>query len=279
MLHFAKHIKCNIYNIFKLSLILYALLLNSYSSANTNENKIQWGVGFLSIHGNHYRGSDQAKSWFFPIPYFSYKSDSFEADPSYIRGIFYQNRYVSLKFNLMLGLRVENDENIARRGMPNIDYTLEAGPMVIFYLWESKTTPLKLNLEIPIRSVYATNLKYLHSIGYFTVPYLNIIYGLEKTKWDWHAELSLSPMYASQKYHQYFYGIEKEYEIPGRNFYLAHGGYSGFQAALVVNKKWGSIVLIPFIRWDYLRSTVFFNSPLIKKTSYTITGLGLFYLF
>lgn len=278
-MHFINYINCKVYTVLKIIIIYFCISFESFSAQNNLEKKIQWGLGFVNIYGNHYRGSNQEKSWFFPMPYFSYRSDTIEAEPSFIRGIFYRNQYLALKFSLMLGLRVESDENTARKGMKALDYTVEAGPMLIMYLWELNNNQLKLNLEIPIRSVYATNLKYINYVGYFTVPYLNIIYSPGKTNRDWNAELSLSPMFADQKYHQYFYAVEKQFENSHRSYYMPHGGYSGFQAALVINKKWGPIVLIPFVRWDYLKNAVFLPSPLVKTLTYTIAGIGIFYLF
>jgi outer membrane protein len=241
--------------------------------------KFEWGGGFVSIYGNHYRGSDQGKLWIFPIPYFTYKSAKLEAEPSFVRGIFFHNEWFSFKLSLMLGLNVESKKNKAREGMPSLDYTLEAGPMFIFHLWKSKKKDLAINFEWPIRESFATDLSYIKPAGLITVPYINIIHKPTLSVWHWSSEFSVSPMFADQKFHQYFYGVDKQFARAERPFYHAHGGYSGFQTALVLNKRIDNFVIIPFVRWDYLKSAVFEDSPLVKVKHYIIGGLGLFWLF
>ncbi|MBI2522411.1 MAG: MipA/OmpV family protein [Bdellovibrio sp.] len=241
--------------------------------------KFEWGVGLLSIYGHHYRGSDQAKSWFFPMPYFSYTSERIEAETSFIRGIFTRTKLFSFKLSLLLGLRVESENNRAREGMPSLDYTVEAGPMVIFYLWHSENKSLAVNLEIPVRESFATNLHYVRPVGLFTVPYINIIHTPIPSKWNWNSEFSVSPMFADQRFHQYYYGVDPQYVREDRPYYRARGGYSGFQTAIVMNKRVGNIAIIPFARWDYLKGAVFEDSPLVKVKNYAIAGLGIFWLF
>lgn len=263
--------------IFLLSLLF---LQNAHSeSPNVTHKKFEWGAGFLNIYGSHYRGSDQEKLWFFPIPYFTYTSEHIEAEPSFVRGIFFRSDSFEFKLSLMLGLNAESEKNRARAGMPSLDYTLEAGPMFVFHLWQSADKKLDVNFEWPIRYSFATDLSYIKPVGLFTVPYLNIVHDPTPSSWNWSSELSISPMFADQKYHQYFYGVDQQFAQIDRPYYRARGGYSGWQTALVLNKRAGDMVIIPFFRWDYLGNAVFRDSPLVKVKHYTIAGLGLFWIF
>lgn len=257
---------------------LFCLSANA-SQVEASPKHFEWGAGVLSIYGNHYRGSDQGKLWTFPLPYFSYISEHIEAEPSFIRGIFVRNEWFSFKLSLMVGLNAESEENMARAGMPSLDYTFEAGPMFIFHLWKSEDENVLVNFEWPIREIFATDLSYVKHVGLYTVPYFNIKHLPTPTTWNWNSELSVSPMFADQKYHHYFYGVNQEYASPERPYYKAHGGYSGFQTALVLNKHFDNFVMIPFIRWDYLNGARFIDSPLVKTKNYFIGGLGLFWLF
>ncbi|OFZ13742.1 MAG: hypothetical protein A2X86_21465 [Bdellovibrionales bacterium GWA2_49_15] len=256
-------------------LLIFLLLASPFASSE----HFEWGAGLLSLYGHHYRGSDQTKSWFFPTPYFTYTSQRIEAEPSFIRGIFVHNDFFSFKLSLMLGLNVESKENIARSGMPSLDYTVEAGPMLLFYVWRSEKKELAVNFEIPVRQSFATNLRYIKPVGLFTIPYVNIIHSPPPSRWSWKSEFSIGPMFADQGFHQYFYGVDQEFIREGRPYYRARGGYSGFQTALIIHKRVGNLAIIPFARWDYLRSAVFEDSPLVKVSNYMIGGLGLFWLF
>lgn len=116
-------------------------------------------------------------------------------------------------------------------------YVMAAGPMVVFHLWHSQNKDLIINFEIPVRQSFATNLRYLKPVGLFSVPYLNIIHSPPPNSWNWKSEFSISPMYADQKFHQHFYGVDKEFARTERPSYRARGGHSGFQTALILNKR------------------------------------------
>jgi outer membrane scaffolding protein for murein synthesis (MipA/OmpV family) len=258
-------------------ILFFTFSIFAQEQAESTSN-FEWGGGLLTLVGNHYRGSDQGKVWLFPIPYFTYSSKNIEAEPSFIRGIIFHNEWFSFKLSLILGLNVESTNNYAREGMPNLDYTFEAGPMAIFHLWRSKQEHLFVNFEWPVRESFATNFKYIKPAGFFTVPFLNIIHSPTHSSWNWNSEFSISPMYADEKYHQRIYGVDKDFVRSNRPYYRASGGYSGFQTALVLNKRKDNLLMIPFMRWDYLKGAVFEGSPLVKSKNYFLGGLGLFWL-
>lgn len=248
-------------------------------STNAGERHLDLGAGPLTVVGNHYRGSDQTKIWIFPIPYFSYRSDKLEAEPSFIRGILFRNRWFSFKLSLVPGLNVESTKNRARAGMPSLDYSLEVGPMAIFHLWESDDNVFEINFECPVRESFATDLTYIKRAGLITVPYFNLIYKPRKDGWSFDSEFSISPMWASQRYHERFYSVPTQYQTPPRKAYQATGGYSGVQSAIVFNKRIDRIGLLSFIRWDYLKGTAFEDSPLVKQYHFFIGGIGVFWMF
>jgi outer membrane scaffolding protein for murein synthesis (MipA/OmpV family) len=260
-----------------LCFLLYSQILQA-SEGNTQTSKFEWGGGLLGVFGNDYRGSDQGRFWFFPIPYFTYASQKLEAEPSFIRGIIFHNDWISFKLSFVLGLNVESKGNRARIGMPGLDYTFELGPMPIFHLWQSSNLNLAINLECPVRESFATDLTYIKPVGLFSIPYLNIIHHPNSGEGSWNSEFSLGPMYADKKYHQRFYEVEKEFVRADRAFYEASGGYSGLQTAIVLNKRFQNLLMISFVRWDYLKGAVFESSPLVKTKNYFVGGLGLFWM-
>jgi outer membrane scaffolding protein for murein synthesis (MipA/OmpV family) len=245
-----------------------------------DEGKLELGAGPFVVVGNHYRGSDQVKVWVFPLPYFSYRSERIEAEPSFIRGILFHNRWFAFKLSLVPGLNVESKNNRARAGMPSLDYSLEVGPMAIARVWENEEKSVLVNFEIPVRESIATNLKHYHPAGLITVPYLNLIYKpRERDSWSFDSEFSVSPMFASQKYHDRFYTIAQEFQQSGRPAYRARGGYSGLQSAVVLNKRLQRMGILSFFRWDYLKGAAFIDSPLVVQKNFFIGGLGIFWMF
>lgn len=264
----------------KMIRLFYLLIFLSLSfSAMSEEPHLDLGAGPLIVSGNHYRGSDQSNIWIFPLPYFSYKSDRLEAEPSFIRGVLFHNRWFAFKLSLVPGLNVETKKNRARAGMPVIDYSLEAGPMAIVRLWENEARTLFVNFEVPVRESFAVNSKTIRAAGWITVPYVNLIYKPREKGWSFDSEFSVSPMYASAKYHDRFFSVAPQFQTPERPAYKAGGGYSGLQSAVVFNKRFEDIAVLSFLRWDNISKAVFKSSPLVKTQNYFIGGLGVFWMF
>ena len=243
------------------------------------KSQLSYGAGTLTFVANHYRGSDQTKTYVLPLPFIRYRSKTIEADNSMVRGTFFDSDFFQLKLSFMLGLAVESQENTARAGMSNLDWTIEAGPMAIIKLWTSSDKTQSLTIEVPIRQILATDLTYLTPQGIFAVPYLNYIVRPSPFTYNIGGEFSLAAMYGSAKFHDYFYGVSPQFVTPTRELYKAKAGYSGFQATLILNYQYKDLVLIPFARYDNLSSVAFRDSPLFLKNEYFVAGTGIFYLF
>lgn len=264
-----------------LILIIYTILISFFCRAATGEesNSFEWGAGIVPLRLNHYRGSDQFKNYYIPSPYFSYKSEHLEAEPSFVRGVLFRNDIITFKISLMLGLSVESEENRAREGMPDLGYIFEMGPMLIIKIWESPAGKHLLTFEMPVRQVFATDFESVEPVGIFGVPFLNFISLPQKYTLGWRSEFSVAAMYGNEGYHDYFYTVRKRYATEERPAYHASSGYSGIQLAWVLHRKIGNMLFIPFMRYDYLKYAVFEESPLVKTRHYFAFGLGTFYLF
>ncbi len=238
-----------------------------------------WGFGAVPLVINHYRGSDQFKPYIIPSPYLSYRGDTIEAEQSWVRGKLYANDWFALKISMIVGLAVESEDNDARRGMDDLGYMFEAGPMLIVNLWRSADRRHLLTFEAPVRQVFATDFRDIDRVGIFSVPYLNFTSAPGQWSFGCTTEFSVAAMFADRKYHSYFYSVSPAHALPERPAYQARGGYSGIQLALILNRRLGSIQLIPFIRYDYLRRAVFEDSPLVLTPHYFVFGMGTFYVF
>lgn len=259
--------------------LLLLLFLLPVTHAKTTTSAFRWGVGGFSLMGNHYRGSDQTKVFYLPMPYFSYRDETIEAETSFVRGAIYKSQFFDAKISLMAGLAVDSEGNQAREGMPDLDYTFELGPLLIWKFWKSSDKKQRLNIEWPIRQVFSTDLSYVKDHGFFSIPYLNYILAPSKLTFNWHIELSVGPMFGSRAYHEYFYGVHPDFQRPNRPAYQPKSGYSGTQFAILMNRQIDKFLLIPFLRWDNLNGATFVDGPLNKSKNYFIGGLAMFYLF
>lgn len=237
------------------------------------------GAGVLPFRLNHYRGSPQSKTFLFPLVAYTYRGKNVEAESGYVRGhlLKFDNFTVDLSFSL--GLNVNSAQDDLRRGMKNLDPTFELGPMIRYYLWKSKDAKHFVNLEMPYRAVYTTNLQYIDHVGYYSIPYINYLARGTDATFGWTSEVSLGVQYGSRSYHNHFYAVDTQDVTPRRALYHSTGGYSGTQLAVVLSKRINNFLIVPFFRYDYLDGAVYRDSPLYKSPHYTFYGLSLIWYF
>ena len=187
------------------------------------KSKLELGVGFLSFKIPHYRGSDQKKDYFLPLPFFIYSSKNVTAEPSFVRGTFFRKGAFALKLSILAGLSVESRTNRARQGMPNLGFTIETGPMIEVRLWTSQNKKHFINLEAPFRYVIEID-STPKGIGVFAIPYFNWVNRPRKETWNWGSEISFAGLFADENYHDHYYSVGPDYVRPGRPQYAARGG-------------------------------------------------------
>jgi len=238
------------------------------------------GLGLLPFRADHYRGSPQHKWYSFPFPAFIVRGKNVEAENGYIRKHIARistNVVLDLSFNL--GLNVNSDADDLRKNMRDLDPTFEIGPILRYYWWKSKDENHFLNLEMPFRAVYATDLTYIEHVGYYSIPYLNLLSKGTDSTWGWGSEISIGPQYGSSGFHNRFYAVDTQDTTAERNYYHSRRGYSGVQLVATVNKRIGDFVILPFIRYDFLDGAVYNDSPLYKNAHYTFFGVGIVWYF
>lgn len=237
------------------------------------------GAGMLNFRAPHYRGSKQSKDYYWPLPYAIVRAKNIQADNSFLRGNFYYSKDFSIDLSLNAGLNVNSKDNDLRQGMPNIGNSFEIGPMVRWFIWKSADEDNLFNLEMPLRSVFATNFKSIDHIGFFSIPYLNFISAPQSWNQFWAIETSIGPMFGTKKYHNYYYKISENYALPERPYYESKTGYSGLQGSVMATKRYKNWLFFPFIRYDYLKGTAFEDSPLVQTRHYQLYGFGIIYFF
>jgi Outer membrane protein V len=238
------------------------------------------GLGGTALFMPDYRGSDEYRWYFFPVPYVIYRGDILKIDREQISGrIFKTNRLLlDMSFNGSVG--VDSSINKARQGMPNLDPTFEFGPSLEVLLDEDKTAGHKITLTFAIRSVISisTDLKNLNSAGWNFSPRLNIDqFNIGGKGLDF--GMSFGPIFGDQTYHNYYYQVNEAYATPERPAFSAQGGYGGMQCTLSLGKKFKKIFLGLFVRGESLQGTAFSESPLLKTNISFMGGLYFSWIF
>lgn len=235
------------------------------------------GAGAAVLDFPDYRGSDERHMLVLPFPYLVYHGDFLKADQDSIRGQFYRDERFELHLSLNGSIPVDSSDNTARRGMPNLDPTLEIGPNLTLNLYRNPT--MHLNLRLPLRAVIATDFSHVHDEGLVFEPQLNVDFYDHYPAPGWNLGFAAGPVYGNARYHGYFYGVAPQFATPARPAYEAHGGYGGVQAIASLTHRFGQWWVGGFVRADTLAGAVFEDSPLVRQKEAFFAGVAFAWVF
>lgn len=233
------------------------------------------GAGVAVINFPDYRGSDQRRNWLLPFPYVVYRGEFLRVDEHGMRGLLFESDRVDLNISVNGAIPVDSDDNDARRGMPDLDPTLEIGPTLNFALWRSTNARRKLELRLPLRAVIATDLPHASHEGWLFLPNVNI--GVEDFMGNagWKFGLMGGPIFSDRRYNRYFYAVDPAFATASRPAYTPREGYAGAQLVAGLSKRYRNFWIGGFARWDTLRDAAFEDSPLVKDRRYFAAGFAI----
>lgn len=256
--------------------IWLALLLTAGVPAVSAQDLPLWetGVGLAVTRLPDYRGSDEHHTYVLPIPYFVYRGDHLRVDRRGIRGELFESDRVSLNISANLGPPAHSDSNETRGGMPDLDPTVEIGPSVNVRLYQNAPRDRLLSLRLPVRAVVATDLSHAEYIGWVFLPHLAFDFLQKEMQAGWNFGVTAGPIFASNRYHDYYYRVRPEFATAGRLAYDPNGGYSGASLGMTLSKRYPGYWVGAFVRYDDLRHTEFEDSPLVRTKHATMFGIA-----
>jgi outer membrane scaffolding protein for murein synthesis (MipA/OmpV family) len=232
------------------------------------------GLGIGALMFPDYRGSDEVKVYPVPVPYFVYRGDFLKADREGVRGQLFDRGFVELSISVDATIPVSSEDNAARRGMPDLRPTVELGPSLDMHLWRSADDGMKLDLILPLRAPVTVESS-PQSIGWIFSPRLNLDIENVAGHAGWNFGIGIGPIFAADRFHDYFYSVESRFATADRPAYQAKGGYSGTQVLAGLSKRFPKYWIGAYLRYDTLSSAVFEDSPLVRRKSYLAGGIGI----
>jgi len=251
--------------------LLVLLLINIYIYAK--EPKIELGLGLFTLSYPDYLGSKSTQLLTAPFPHVRYRGEFLTIDEDGINGKLFGVDGLRLDLSLSGSLPANSEDSKAREGMPDLDFTGEVGPNLVYTIFEHGVALLEF--ELPIRAVLSTDLSSIRYRGVVSTPQLK--YSLNYSEIEW--TLRSGVMFANEKYHNYFYGVTQEYVTPTRVQYESSGGYSGFRNRIGMSYQKESWWAGAFISHFSLNNAVFQDSPLVETQSAVYMGLSVAYIF
>ena len=238
------------------------------------ELKPQWelGVGLAGLNFPLYRGADERRSYLLPVPYVQYRGEILQIDRDRMRGLLFRRGPFELDISVNGTVPVNSNDSVARKGMADLDPTLEIGPSLNVHLYFEERRQTNLDLRLPLRKVIATNFSRFEQQGWLFHPQLALDFRNVRQS-GWNFGLVGGLIYADQRYHQYIYDVAPQYATATRPAYSAGAGYSGAQVMTTLSKRYDNFWIGGFMKWDDVSGAAFADSPLVKSRQTFAAGL------
>jgi outer membrane protein len=243
------------------------MMLLCLASAARAEQRPLWeaGIGVTALNFPDYRGSDERQTWVLPYPFLVYRGEFLQADERRMRGLFFKTDRLELDVSLNGSVPVDSGENSARRGMPDLDATLEIGPSLNILLAQTANRKTRLELRLPVRAVLASDFSHVRQVGWVFQPNLNADIQDPMGFSGWNLGVLAGPLITERRYNRYFYAVEPAFATAARPAYNPGGGYAGTQLIAALSKRFGEYWIGGFIKWDTLNRAAFEDSPLVRE--------------
>lgn len=232
------------------------------------------GIGAYGLSLPAYRGAEQRQAYLLPFPYLQYRGDRLRWDREGGRLRVLGAGRARLDFSLGASPPSDTDTDGPRRGMPDLDPTVELGLQLELLLRDDPTGRHIWTAVAPVRKVIAVQTDGLESLGWIFTPYLQY-----QHRGRWKTTVSAGPIFATEPYHDYFYQVDANHVTPARPMYDAEAGYSGSRVTLGVSRRVGRYWIGAFARYDYLGGAAFADSPLVETDHSLMFGAGVAWVF
>ncbi|MEM8546856.1 MAG: MipA/OmpV family protein [Pseudomonadota bacterium] len=203
--------------------------LTPESAPDTDENGEglplwEVGVGGAIISTPDYPASTGSTVRGAPLPVVIYRGKFLRlGDGSLASGRLFESERLELDLSLSGSFDAESEDVEARAGMPDLGWAFEIGPELEWQLTSLAVEDRRWKLELPVRAAFSADDGRLNPRGFVFSPQLE--YERELSGGRYEISFSITPTFATQRLHDYFYTVDPEFATATRPAYDADGGY------------------------------------------------------
>ena len=228
------------------------------------------GAALGAYHAPHYLGADQGATYALPLPIFIYRGQYLRSDRSGLVGDLYNHEQLDLRLSASASLPVSSEDNRARDGMPDLDFLFEVGPVLEYRFLEGDNWQLRADL--PLRAAFSLGNDGLVYRGLVSNPR---VYGRVLWADTWLMTATIGPVYASRRFHDYFYQVDSQYTTAVRPAYRADAGLVAMRYSLSLSRYFGDLYIGGFVHFYDLGQAANQDSPLVRRSEYLSSGLAI----
>jgi len=228
------------------------------------------GGGLVSLP--HYRGAAENQNLPIPFMYPLYRGDVLQVDEEGVRGLLLDSERITLDISADGTVPAADGDIEARRGMPELDATVQLGPSLIVDPWRDTGRRDGLILTLPLRGVLAVDGSPQY-IGLAASPKLTYRHDTRFLDRYWRLTLTGGLEFGSSKLHDYFYTVDPAFQTANRPSFRADSGYAGTRFTLGVRGRRGKSWIGAFLRYDSVAGATFEDSPLVRQTGNFSAGI------
>ncbi|MFT7009938.1 MAG: outer membrane protein, partial [Colwellia sp.] len=226
-----------------------------------------------------YPAAGQRQTNVIPAPYFIYRGETLRiGDGSIARAVAIDKSWYELDLSLAGSFNANSEDNEARVGMPDLDFIFELGPQLSVRLSKfefEQHGKAELFLNLQARAAFSTDFSGFNKRGYVFQPefsYRQRGWLSEKTA----LSVSVSPTWATEKLHDYFYQVDSDFVTETRSAYDAKSGYLGTDLSVGLSfNATEDIRIFTFARASLHSGAANEDSPLFMEKSTYSYGVGM----
>lgn len=190
----------------------------------------EYGVIGASGYVPDYPASDQGRVRWIAAPMVRYRGLRFRSDEEdSVKARLFNDAIYGFDLSAGGSFQASSEKNDARKGMPDLDWTLELGPR--FYVFLYKSERVWLRFFAPVRVAFSTDLTDLKYQGLVLAPSINLRMYVDETKFN-SIILGVTRTHTTAELQKFFFEVDSKYATPERPRYEARSGYMSTSAGL-----------------------------------------------
>jgi len=234
---------------------------------------IELGLGAGVAYFPDFRGSDNYSVFGLPTPVIVYRGKWLRSSRDEVKALLFDSPRFDINISGGGAVPVDSGRDNGREGMDDLDPTFNVGPSFNWLLSDPENRDSRLRLRLPIRAAFTASFSDFKSLGFLIQPHLRYDHRWRQEDKLWSLSLRAGPLWATRKFHDFYYSVDPQFATSERRAFDASGGYSGFRTSAGILHKRGRLSLGSFASLDHLSGAQFEDSPLVATKQSYVVGL------